>query len=376
MAQADIENLKKTPLYSYYTRKGLKLTDFGGWALPIQFTKIQDEHHAVREKVGLFDVSHMGEIEVRGEKAVEWLNIIVTNDVSKMAINQAQYNTMVDDSGGTLDDLILFKIAEDHFWVTPNAANKDKILRWMNENNPSNDVELKDISDQYGLIAIQGPFAEKTVAKLTEADLESIKNYHFLYNQTVSGIDGVLISRTGYTGEDGFELYAKWDKMEELWIALVEAGQEEDIHECGLGARDTLRLEAGMALYGHELTEEISPLEGGLGFAVKIKKETDFIGQEALKQQKVAGLDRISRGFELTDRGIAREEYPVLNQSGETIGFVTSGTQSPTIGKSIGMMLIEKEFATFGNDVFIQVRKKQIPAKITKKDWLKRKREE
>lgn len=372
MTQTDIDQLKKTPLHNYYEKKGVKLTNFGGWALPIQFTKIQDEHHAVREKVGLFDVSHMGEIDVQGKDAEKWLNIIVTNDVSKMTINQAQYNTMVDDNGGTLDDLILFKIADDHFLVTPNAANTDKIVQWMNENNPSKKVDIRPVSDQYGLIAIQGPNSEKTLSKVTDANLSTIKNYHFLPNQTVAGIEDVLVSRTGYTGEDGFELYLRWDKTEELWKALVEAGQEEEIHECGLGSRDTLRLEAGMALYGHELSEDISPLEGGVGFAVKVDKETDFIGQRALKQQKIAGLSRVSRGFELSGRGIAREGYPVLTTNGEKIGVVTSGTKSPTLEKSIGMMLIEKEHAAYGNDIVVQVRKKQIPAKITKKDWLKR----
>jgi aminomethyltransferase len=363
---------KKTPLYSYYQEKGVKLVDFGGWDLPIQFTKIGEEHEAVRNQAGLFDVSHMGEISVRGEEAESWLNTLVTNDVTKMQINQAQYNTMVNESGGTLDDLILFRIAEDHFWVTPNAANTTKIWQWMTENNPSRTVELENLSEAYGLIALQGPLSEEILQKVTEARLTEISTYHFLPQQTVAGIEGILLSRTGYTGEDGFELYVPWDETPALWNALLEAGADK-LKECGLGARDTLRLEAGMALYGHELSEEINPLEGGVGFAVKVDKDQEFIGQQALKQQKTTGVSRISRGFELLDRGIAREGYPVLNKAGEQIGVVTSGTKSLTLNKSIGMMLVDKKETPLGEEVLIQVRKKTIPALVRKKDFLKSK---
>lgn len=366
-----VEELKKTPLYNYYQQKEMKLVDFGGWALPIKFSKIAQEHHAVREQAGLFDVSHMGEISVRGKEAEKWLNMLVTNDVSKMKVNQAQYNTMVNESGGTLDDLILFRLAEDHFWVTPNAANTTKIWQWMVENNPSMTVELVNLSDEYGLIALQGPLAQKILEKVTDTSLSDIRSFHFLSDQEIAGLKGILVSRTGYTGEDGFELYVPWESTEELWHSLVEAGEEDGLEECGLGARDTLRLEAGMALYGHELSEEITPLEAGLGFAVKVDKEQEFIGQQALREQKRAGLSQVSRGFELTERGIAREEYPVFNQTGEEIGVVTSGTKSPTLGKSIGMMLIQKAEAELGREVFIKVRKKTIAARLRKKDFLK-----
>lgn len=371
MTQVTQEELKKTPLYEYYQQKEIRLVDFGGWELPVKFTKIAEEHHAVRNQAGLFDVSHMGEISVRGEEAESWLNTLVTNDVSKIAIHQAQYNTMVNESGGTLDDLILFRLADDHFWVTPNAANTDKIWQWMSENNPSKVVELENLSDSYGLIALQGPASEKILSQLTETDLSDIKTYHFRSDQTVAEIGGVLLSRTGYTGEDGFELYVPWEKTENLWVKLLEKGTSFGLVECGLGARDTLRLEAGMALYGHELSEEINPLEGGVGFAVKVDKTQEFIGQQALSEQKKCGLSRISRGFELLDRGIAREGYPVLNQAGVKIGHVTSGTKSPTLGKAIGMMLVDKKEAALDTEVIIQVRKKEIPAKIRKKDFLK-----
>lgn len=364
---------KRTPLFSYYQEKGLRLIDFGGWALPISFTKIQEEHEAVRKTAGLFDVSHMGEMSIRGQHAKKWLNTIVTNDLTKMSVNEAQYTTLVNEQGGTLDDLLVFQLAEDHFWLTPNAANTTKIWHWLKQQRAQNKVELENLSEKYGLLALQGPKAKEILSKLTDTDMEKIKPFCFLPDQTVASIKGVLISRTGYTGEDGFELYVPWESVRSLWEAFMAVGKTEGLQECGLGARDTLRLEAGMALYGHELSESVTPLEGGVGFAVKLEKDQEFIGQQTLKQQKALGLKQVSRGFELVGKGIAREGYAVLNQEKEPIGVVTSGTKSPTLGKSIGMMLIDKDFAMYGGEVLIQIRKKQIPAKITKKDWLRRK---
>lgn len=370
MAEISGQKLLQTPLYDYYQENNLKVIDFGGWALPIQFTKIAEEHQAVREKAGIFDVSHMGEISVRGKQAVDWLNKLVTNDVTSIDINQAQYNTMVNEAGGTLDDLLLFKFSDDHFLVTPNATNTEKIYSWM-EKHLEESIEIENISRAYGLIALQGPSAERILKTMTQTDLSNLKTYHFLPSERFGDIDEVIVSRTGYTGEDGFELYVKWEYTQKLWEKLLRAGTIHGLKECGLGARDTLRLEAGMSLYGQELTEEISPLEGGIGFAVKVDKKQPFIGQTILKKQKTEGLNRISRGFELIDKGIARHDYPVLNQNGEEIGLVTSGTQSPTLKKSIGMMLLNKDDAKLGNTVWIQVRKKKLAALITKKDWLK-----
>ncbi|WP_080146802.1 glycine cleavage system aminomethyltransferase GcvT [Marinilactibacillus piezotolerans] len=364
------ETLKRTPLYEYYLEKEVKLVDFGGWALPVQFSKIGEEHQAVRQKAGLFDVSHMGEIDVSGEKAAEWLNSLVTNDVSLMRTGQAQYNTMTNEAGGTLDDLILFKYSDQHFLVTPNAGNTDKIWKWMKEHQ-TDEIQLQNVSSDYGLIALQGPKAAEILQRITDARLPDLKSYHFLPDETAASIEGILIARTGYTGEDGFELYVPWKQTRQLWEALLDAGSSADLIECGLGARDTLRMEAGMALYGQELTEDISPLEGGVGFAVKVDKSESFVGQAALKQQKSEGLKRVSRGFECVDKGIARSGYPVLDAYGEEIGVVTSGTKSPSLDKSIGMMLVEKEAAELGESVWIQVRKKRIEARITKKDWLK-----
>lgn len=370
MSEETEMSLLKTPLYDYYKRKDIKLIDFGGWALPVQFTKLAEEHKAVREQAGMFDVSHMGEIIVCGEGSAEWLNRLVTNDVKVMKINQAQYNTMTNEAGGTLDDLLLFKFSDDHFLVTPNAVNTEKIYQWMVMNKEKS-IKIENVSNNYGLIALQGPNAERILKSMTQTELSSLKSYFFLPSEKFGDIEEVIVSRTGYTGEDGFELYVKWNQTQQLWDKLLKAGACHGLKECGLGARDTLRLEAGMSLYGQELTEDISPLEGGVGFAVKVDKEKPFIGQEPLKKQKIEGLKRISRGFELVDKGIARHNYPVLNQESAIIGTVTSGTQSPTLGKSIGMMLIDKKYAELGNKIWIQVRKKQIEARITKKDWLK-----
>lgn len=365
--------LKNTPLFNYYQTQGVSLADFHGWALPIQFTKIQTEHDAVRQEVGLFETSHMGEIIVAGTDAERFINRMITNDISLIEIGQAQYTAVVNEAGGTLDDLIIYKLANDRYLFTPNASNSDKIYNWLNTHLGEDQVTIEDISSNTGLIAVQGPKALSVLQKLTDVAVEDIKGYHFIDQVTVGSIENILLSRTGYTGEDGFELYCQWDDTERLWLELLEAGAEFGITECGLGARDTLRLEAGMSLYGHELDETINPLEAGVSFAVKLAKETPFIGQNSLKEIKQASQQRISRGFELLEKGIARQGYPVFNQQDEEIGFVTSGTQSPTFKKAIGFMLIDKASAKFGETVYIQVRKKRLSAVLTKKDWLKRK---
>ncbi len=372
MSQVDNE-LKRTPLYAYYQSQGIALADFHGWALPIQFDKIQTEHDAVRQRVGLFETSHMGEISVSGPDAENFINSIITNDIRVVEVNQAQYTAIVNDDGGTLDDLIIYKLAGDKFLFTPNGSNTDKILAWLKNNLGNYQVNIDDLSDTMGLIAIQGPRAIDVLQKLTNEDLSVVKAFHFIEKVTIGSIADVLISRTGYTGEDGFELYCQWKQTEALWLELLKAGQAEGITECGLGSRDTLRLEAGMSLYGQELDETINPLEAGISFAVKLNKVDAFIGQASLKAIKEAGTQRISRGFELLSKGIARQDYLVYNAQGEEIGRVTSGTQSPTFKQAIGFMLLTKSEADLGQEVYIQIRKKRIPAVITKKDWLKRK---
>lgn len=361
----------KSPLYDYYVESGVELTDFAGWALPIQFTGIQEEHQAVRERVGLFEASHMGEVLITGENVIDWLNGIITNDATKCAVNQAQYTAVVNEKGQTLDDLIFYRLAEDAVLVTPNGSNNEKIQAWFHDHNKDNTVEITDRTYDYGLIAVQGPNSEELLAKLTDADLPPIKSYHFEDNHTVAGVDGVLVSRTGYTGEDGFELYIPWDETTKVWKALLSTGEEYGITECGLGARDTLRLEGGMALYGNDLSEDINPLEGGIAFAVNFDKE-DFIGKEALAESKADPERYMSRGFELLGKGIARggAEIYETEDSEEPIGVVTSGTKAPTIGISLGYAMVKKPYAKFDNEVYVAIRKKRVPAKITRKNWL------
>lgn len=373
----DEEGRLKSPLFDYYQEEAIKLVDFAGWALPIQYSKIQDEHHSVRNNVGLFEVSHMGEIFIRGEKVIEWFNYLITNDANKCQVNQAQYTAVVNEAGQTLDDLIYYRLSDDEIMVTPNAGNYEKILAWLNDHNQEGQVEIDDQTFNIGLIAVQGPDAEKVLAKLTDTDLSQIKNYHFLAKQEVAKVENVLISRTGYTGEDGFELYIPWDDTLTIWQALLEAGEEFQIARAGLGSRDTLRLEAGMALYGNDITEGINPLEAALSFAVDFNKE-DFIGKDALQNYKESDKQRVSRAFELVGKGIARQGYLVFEteESEQPIGEITSGTKSPSLGISLGLVLLDKAYAKLGNSIFIEIRNKRVEAKITKKNWLKRIKEE
>lgn len=364
--------LKQTPLYAYYQAQQIQLTDFNGWALPIQFTKLKEEHVAVRNTVGLFETSHMGELLVKGKGATVWLNTIVTNDISQISINQAQYTLLLNETGGIIDDLIVYKLADETYLFTPNASNTDKVYQWLKKHRTNEAIVIEDLSLEYGLIAIQGPHAQAVLETLTAIDLASIKPYHFVPEVKVGSIQQVLVSRTGYTGEDGFELYVHWAETEALWLELLKAGKAFGIARCGLGARDTLRLEAGLSLYGQELSESITPLEAGLNFVVKMKKKASFIGQTALQNLKESGIERISRGFELTGKGIARQDYVVLNAAEEPIGVVTSGTQSPTFNQSIGMMVINRSEADFGHEIYIQIRKKIVPAVVTRKNWLTR----
>ena len=364
---------KRTPLFDYYKANGVKLIDFGGWEMPIQFTGILAEHEAVRERAGLFDCSHMGEIEINGNEAESYLNGLLTNDVSVMSIGQAQYNIMCYPDGGAVDDVILFKMEKESYLLVCNASNTDKVYAWMQENNGS-EVILNNISDSIGLLALQGPAAIKILKELTEADLDAIGNYHFIADQEVAGIPHVLISRTGYTGEDGFELYLGSEQTASLWEKLLAAGEAYGVLPCGLGSRDTLRLEAGMPLYGHELSEEINPLAAGLGFAVKTKKTSAFIGKAALTAIRENGPTEKIIGFEATERGIPREGYKVFSLDGEEIGIVTSGTQSPTLKKSIGMALVKSEAAAIGTEIQIEIRNKRIQATIIPKPFYKRKK--
>ncbi|SEL28801.1 aminomethyltransferase [Carnobacterium iners] len=364
-------NLKQTPLFNYYQKNKIKLVDFGGWAMPIQFTGIIEEHKAVRNEAGLFDVSHMGEFLVEGEDAKTYLNALLTNDVSKIVVGESQYHAMCYPDGGTVDDLILSKLAENSYLVTVNAGNIQKDYHWMKEKIIKK-VTLTDTSDLIGLLAIQGPLAERILQKLTKDDLSVIQSFHFKQQLSIAGIDDIMVSRTGYTGEDGFELYLAADKAAQLWEALLEAGKEMGLKPCGLGSRDTLRLESAYSLYGHELTADSSQLQAGIGFVVKTTKPTNFVGKKVLKQQRKVGMQQKIRGFELLGKGIARAGCKIYDDRGKEIGIVTSGTKSPTLNKSIGLAFINIENSERGSRLQVEIRTKLIEAILVETPFYKR----
>ncbi|MBD7943895.1 MULTISPECIES: glycine cleavage system aminomethyltransferase GcvT [Psychrobacillus] len=353
------EQLKRTPLFDVYSSYGGKTIDFGGWELPVQFSSIKEEHEAVRTKAGLFDVSHMGEVFVKGPNSESYLQSLVTNDISKLVNGQAQYNVMCYKDGGIVDDLLVYKLEDQHYLLVVNAGNIEKDFEWMKQNTIDG-VELDNRSNDYGLLALQGPKAQEILQKLTSQDLTEIKFFRFKDNIDVSGKQ-VLVSRTGYTGEDGFEIYAASNDMKDLWSSILEAGKEEGLLPCGLGARDTLRFEACLPLYGQELSKDITPLEAGLGFVVKLNKEQDFNGKSVLVEQKENGVPRKSIGIEMIDKGIPRTGYPIFAND-KQIGFVTTGTQSPTLKKNIGLVLIDATFAEIGQEVEVEIRNKRLKA--------------
>jgi aminomethyltransferase len=363
--------LKRTPLFETYKKYNGKVIDFGGWELPVQFSSILEEHESVRTEAGLFDVSHMGEVMVEGKDAESYLNSLVTNDVTKVKINQAQYTAMCYPDGGTVDDLLVYKLDNEKYLLVINASNIEKDYEWMMQH-VKGEVTIENTSNETGQLAIQGPKAEAILQKLTETNLSEIGFFWFAQNVTIDGIDEVLVSRTGYTGEDGFELYLAADKVAALWDKLLEAGKEDGLAPCGLGARDTLRLESRLALYGQELSSDIGPLEAGIGFAVKTNKESDFIGKDVLKEQKEGGLKRKIVGIEVTGRGIPRHGYKVFSEDGQEIGIITSGTQSPSLKKSIGLALLSAEYAAVDTQLKVEIRKKQVDAIVVKTPFYKK----
>lgn len=360
--------LKQTPVYSLYKEHGAKTIDFGGWDLPVQFSSIQKEHEAVRTKAGLFDVSHMGEVEVKGPDALAFLQKIATNDASKLVEGQAQYSIMCYPDGGTVDDLLIYKLGAEHYLLVVNAANIEKDYDWM-QKHAEGDMTLRNISDETAQLAVQGPLAETVLQKLTNTNLAEIRFFHFKQNVTLSGISA-LVSRTGYTGEDGFEIYMQAQDAPALWSSILEVGGE-DVLPCGLGARDTLRFEARLPLYGQELSRDISPIEAGLGFAVKVDKPVPFIGQEALKEQKENGAPRKLVGIEMMERGIPRTHYNVYVGE-EKIGEVTTGTQSPTLKKNVGLALVKREYGELDTEIEVEIRGKRVKAKIIRTPFYKR----
>ncbi|MEN6463145.1 MAG: glycine cleavage system aminomethyltransferase GcvT [Syntrophomonas sp.] len=353
--------LKRTPLYPVHKKYGGKLIDFGGWELPVQYEGIIKEHQMVREKAGLFDVSHMGEIEVTGEKAEEFINYLVTNDITTLKDLQIQYSPMCYENGGVVDDLLVYRYNPQHFLIVVNASNSDKDFAWIKEHTYPG-VAVLNRSNEYAQLAIQGPLAQSILQKLTDTDLETIKYYWFLPVVKVAGIE-CIVSRTGYTGEDGFELYSKPEDACNLWEEILTAGGD-NITTVGLGARDTLRFEAKLPLYGQEIDQDITPLEAGLNIFVKLDRE-DFIGREALLQQKNNNSGRVQVEFEMTGRGIPRSHYPV-QKDGQDIGWVTTGMHSPTFRKGIGLALIPREYSTPGEEIDIIIRDKPVKARIGK----------
>lgn len=357
--------LLRTPLFESYRKYGGKTIDFGGWELPVQFSSIKEEHEAVRTKAGLFDVSHMGEILVSGPKSLEFLQNLLTNDISKIKDGQAQYTAMCYPDGGTVDDLLTYRFDEENFMLVVNASNIEKDFEWMQKHSIEG-VTLENVSDSYGLIALQGPLAEEVLQRSTDENLSEIKPFRFKKDVVIAG-QPVLISRTGYTGENGFEIYASPDAVIALWEEILK---EEEVIPAGLGARDTLRFEACLALYGQELSKDISPLEAGINFVVKLAKE-DFIGKEALAAQKENGIPRKLVGIEMIDKGIPRTGYAVyLND--EKIGEVTTGTQSPTLKKNIGLALVSAEHAELGKEFEVEIRNKRLKAVTVETPFYKR----
>lgn len=366
--------LKTTPLFPEYEKFSARTIDFGGWDLPVQFTSIMREHELTRTKATMFDVSHMGEITVTGKDSLPFLQRLVTNDVAKLSPNRAQYTFMCNEAGGTIDDFLIYMIEDNHYLLVVNAANREKDFAWLTKHRLDNEeVTIKDDSDNYGLLAVQGPNAAQIIEQMTNEDISSIRPFSFLNNVSLQDVNvPVLLSRTGYTGEDGFEIYIKASESRNLWSALLKHGEPFGLEPAGLGARDTLRFEAGLPLYGQELSETISPLEAGLNFAVKLNKDSDFIGKAALQKQKETGIPRKLVGLEMIDKGIPRTDYPVLNDADEEIGFVTSGTKSPTLNKSIGFALVQTQFSEIGTELFVQVRKRKLKAKVIATPFYKR----
>ena len=371
--------LRKTPLNGLHRRLGAKMVNFGGWDMPVEYPSsggLIAEHRAVRGSVGVFDVSHMGDIRIRsGGKpggALAAVQHISMNDASKLAIGQAHYSAMLYPQGTFVDDVIVHRLSEDGFLLVINAGTREKDINWVRENTKSFDCVIEDLSDAYTQLAIQGPRAVNLLQKLTDRELSAIKNYWFIEG-TVCGLKNTLIARTGYTGEDGFEIYVPSDvaTSEKVWNQVMEAGREFAVVPCGLGCRNTLRLESKMALYGHEISEKINVWEAALDRYCKMEKG-DFLGRAALEQARAAGLRRTLVGIEMIDRGIARDEYCCCNEAGDAIGVVTSGSPSPTLGKNIALAYVPPAYSTVGTVLYVEIRGRKCKALVVPTPFYKR----
>jgi len=374
-----IAEMRKTPLNAVHRRLGAKMVNFGGWDMPVEYPAsggLVAEHKAVRSSVGVFDVSHMGDIRIRSGRtpggALAAVQHISMNDASKLAIGQAHYSAMLYPTGTFVDDVIVHRLGEEDYLLVINAGTREKDINWVRENAKGFDCAVEDLSDAYTQLAIQGPRAQELLQKLTDANLGIIKNYWFTHG-TVCNLKNTLIARTGYTGEDGFEIYVPSDDAtsEMVWNKVMEAGREFGIIPCGLGARNTLRLESKMALYGHEISDKINVWEAGLDRYCKMEKG-DFIGRAALEKAKAAGLKRTLVGLEMIDRGIARDEYCCCSESGDAVGVITSGSPSPTLGKNIALAYVPPQLSAVGTTILVEIRGNKYRAKVVPTPFYKR----
>ncbi|MBC6401613.1 MAG: glycine cleavage system aminomethyltransferase GcvT [Ekhidna sp.] len=358
--------VKQVPLNDLHEQLGAKMIPFAGFNMPVRYSSDREEHLTVRKKVGVFDVSHMGEFMIRGPHALDLIQWISSNDALALVNGQAQYACLPNEKGGIVDDLLIYRFLEDRYMLVVNASNIEKDWNWIKSQNKW-DAQMEDVSDQLVLLAVQGPKAIETLQKLTEVDLSGIKFYHFK-NGVLAGVE-MVISATGYTGSGGFELYITKEDAPDVWNKIFDAGEEFGIKPIGLGSRDTLRLEKGYCLYGNDITDTTSPIEAGLGWVTKFTK--DFVNAEGLKSQKEQGVKRKLVGFEMVDKGIPRQGYDLVNEGGDKIGEVTSGTMAPSLNKGIGMGYVTKDYSLSKSEIFVQVRGKNLKAQVVKLPFLK-----
>lgn len=362
------DTMKQVPLNDVHVALGAKMVPFAGFNMPVQYEGVNIEHETVRNGVGVFDVSHMGLFKITGENALDLIQKVTSNDASVLVNGKAQYSYLPNNEGGIVDDIITYKVSETEYLMVVNASNIDKDFAWISSHNSMN-AGFENLSDDYCLLAIQGPKANEAMQSLTNVDLANLKFYNF-ENGTFAGKENVIVSATGYTGSGGIEIYAKNEDIVDIWNAVLEAGKEFGIKPIGLAARDTLRLEMGYCLYGNEINDTTSPIAAGLGWVTKFTKY--FVNSEAIKEQKENGVATKLIGFELIERGIPRHDYEIVDAEGNVIGHVTSGTQSPSLGKGIGMGYVNKEFAKEGTEIFIRIRKNDVKAQIVKTPFYKK----